>query len=110
LKGTREVRFFYVDHDNFLYDIMDLVPGWNLDVVENILKLNMIFNLQGSVIAIPFIFDLKREEFRKTLIMLGESGKFNLTYLSILYGGFVFEKRLEFDLPKSIVESFLTLK
>jgi hypothetical protein len=110
LKGSNEVRFFYVDHDHFLYEIMDLVPGWNLDVIENVLKINMIFNIQGDIIAIPFIFDLKKEVFREALIMLGESGKFSLTYLSILYGGFVFEKKIEFDLPQSITDTLNTLK
>jgi hypothetical protein len=89
---------------------MDLVPGWNLDVIENVLKINMIFNIQGDIIAIPFIFDLKKEVFREALIMLGESGKFSLTYLSILYGGFVFEKKIEFDLPQSITDTLNTLK
>ena len=59
MKSSKEVRFL-CDHDDFLYDIMELVPAWNLDVIENVLKINMIFNLQGNVIAIPFNFDLKR--------------------------------------------------
>jgi hypothetical protein len=110
LKSSKEVRFFYVDHDDFLYDIMELVPAWNLDVIENVLKINMIFNLQGNVIAIPFNFDLKKEVFRNALIMLGESGKFSITYMSILYGGFVFEKKVDFALPQSIIDTLNTLK
>jgi len=110
LKTKSRAKFFYADTDEFLSHIVNETPHWVLDIDKNILRLNLIYELNGHSIPLVFIFNIAKDEFRAVIKLLVKKGVFDLYFLSILYGGFVMEKRVKFDIPKSILKTFKSIK
>jgi len=110
LKTKKKAKFFYADTDEFLSHIINEKPHWILDIDKNILRLNLLYEVGGNTIPIAFIFDITKDEFRKVIKLITKKGVFDLYFLSILYGGFVLEKRIKFDIPKSILKTFSSIK
>lgn len=110
LKTKNRAKFFYADTDEFLSNIIDEKPHWVLDIDKNILRLNLIYELSGHSIPLVFIFNIAKDEFRTVIKLLVKKGVFDLYFLSILYGGFVLEKRIKLDIPKSILKTFKSIK
>ena len=110
LKTKNKAKFFYADTDEFLSNIIDEKPHWVLDIDKNILRLNLIYELSGNSIPLVFIFNIAKDEFRTVIKLLVKKGVFDLYFLSILYGGFVLEKRIKLNIPKSILKTFKSIK
>jgi hypothetical protein len=110
LKTKKRAKFFYADTDEFLSHIIDEKPHWVLDIDKNILRLNLIYEVGGNSIPLVFIFDITKEDFRSVIKLITKKGVFDLYFLSILYGGFVLEKRVKLDIPKSILKTFSSIK
>lgn len=110
LKNRKKTKFFYIDHDDFICSIMDQRPHWVLDIDKNMLRLNLIYELNGTAVPMVFLFDIAKEDFRMAIKLLARKGVFDLYFLSILYGGLVLEKRVKLDVPKSILKTFKSIK
>lgn len=110
LKTGKKTKFFYADHDEFICAIMEQAPRWILDIDKNILRLNLIYESGDHSIPIVFIFDIAREEYRSAIKLIAKNGIFDLYFLSFLYGGFVLEKRVKYEVPKSIIKTFKSIK
>ncbi|HOP29737.1 MAG TPA: hypothetical protein P5120_16560 [Spirochaetota bacterium] len=110
LKTKKKAKFFYADTDEFLSNILDVNPHWVLDIDKNILRLNLIYDINGSTVPLVFIFDIAKDNYRTVLKLLAKKGVFDLYFLSILYGGFVLEKRVKLNIPKSILKTFKSIK
>ena len=110
LKTKKRAKFFYADTDEFLSHIVEEKPHWVLDIDKNILRLNLIYEVSGHSIPLVFIFNIAKDEFRTLIKLLVKQGVFDLYFLSILYGGFVLEKRVKIDIPKSILKTFKSIK
>ena len=110
LKTKKKAKFFYADTDEFISNIIDGNPHWVLDIDKNILRLNLIYDISGSAIPLVFIFDITKDNYRTVLKLLAKKGVFDLYFLSILYGGFVLEKRVKLIIPKSILKTFKSIK
>lgn len=110
LSTKKKAKFFYVDNDDFLNMIMDKTPHWILDIDKNILRVNLLYEINGNTIPMVFIFDTAVEEYKKTIKLIAKKGEFDLYFISILYGGLVFERRVKYDIPKSIITTFKSIK
>ncbi|HOP64392.1 MAG TPA: hypothetical protein PK358_15805 [Spirochaetota bacterium] len=110
LKTKKKAKFFYIDHDDFILALVDQSPNWVLDIDKNILRLNLIYEIDGSSATLAFVFDVIKEEFRNTIRLLAKRGVFDLYFFSILYGGLVLEKRIKYTIPKSILKTFKSIK
>jgi hypothetical protein len=53
---------------------------------------------------------MTKDNYRMALKLLSKKGVFYLYFLSILYGGFVLEKRLKLSIPKSILKTLKSIK
>lgn len=110
LKTKKRAKFFYVDNEDFISSIKDQSLHWVLDIDKNILRLSLIYEINGNSFPLVFIFDIAKDEFRSVLKILAKKGVFDLYFLAILYGGFVLEKRVKIDIPKSILKTFKSIK
>ncbi len=110
LKSKKRVKFFYVDHDDFFPMVMGQDPEWVLDVDENLLKINLLFQAGEDPVPVIFVFDIARGDYRDAIRLINKSGKFELYFISILYGGLVVENKVEFKIPKSILKTFKSIK
>jgi hypothetical protein len=110
LKTKKKAKFFYADTDEFLSCIIDEKPHWVLDIDKNILRLNLVYDINGSTMPLVFVFDITKDNYRMVLKLLSKKGVFDLYFLSILYGGFVLEKRLKLSIPKSILKTLKNIK
>ncbi len=104
LNSGRRVNFFYVDHDEFIIEIRDQEPGWNIDVEKGIAKITLFFEDNNNHVPMNFNFDLTKEEFRSGIKILGRKKKFSLTFLTMLYGGLVKDSMHEYKIPDRIVK------
>lgn len=110
LCSKKKAKFFYVDNDEFLYGIMDQTPHWILDIDKNILRINLLFTINGNTIPMGFLFDTSVDAYKNTLKLIAKKGEFDLYFLSLLYGGIVLEKRVKYEIPKSIIKTFKSIK
>ena len=110
LKSKKRVKFFYVDNDDFLSSIVEKTPEWVIDIDKNILRINLMYQVETELIPLIFNFDIARDEYKEAIRLITKKEEFELYYLSILYGGLVVEKRVKFKIPKSILKTFKKLK
>lgn len=110
LKTKKKAKFFYVDNDDFISMITGQTPHWILDIDKNILRINLLYELENDTIPLVFIFDTAKEDFVNTIKLLAKKEVFDLYFLSFLYGGFVLEGRVKYEIPKSILKTFKSFK
>jgi len=110
LRYKTKIKFFYIDHDDFVMELKDQTPEWNISVDKNLLRISFIYNVNGESIPIIFLFDLLKKEYRDLLVAIRKTGVIKLYYLTILYGGLVLDNIKKLKVPSDIIDILKKIK
>lgn len=104
-----ETQYIYIDNDEFISMVKDSEPEWVLGSDKNLVRLMMMYNINGSQLLISFVYNLLDETNRNAINLLIKKKEFHINYLNMLYGGLVLESRTKFRLPEHIVAALKNL-
>lgn len=104
-----ETEFIYIDNEEFISLVKDSKPEWIIGVDKNIVRLMMMYNINGSQLLISFVFNLEDDTNRNVISQLVKKKVFSLNYLNMLYGGVVLDSRVKLKLPDNIIAALKKL-
>lgn len=110
LRHENRAKFFYIDHDDFILQVKDLVPEWSISADNNLVRITLNYNVIDSKAAINFVFDLSDKTYRELLVVIKKKKEIKLYYLTMLYGGLVFDSYKKFKIPSEIIDVLKKIK
>lgn len=110
LRYKNKIKFFYVDHDDFILELKDQKPDWDISFDNNIIRVLFLYKVNNEVVSISFVFDLSKKEYRDLLHAIRKTREIKLYYLTVLYGGLVLDSYTRLQVPSTIVTALKKLK
>lgn len=110
LRHKNRVKFFYIDHDDLILEIKDQIPVWNISIDKNLLRLSLVYEVNAVSVSLNFLFDINQESYRELLNVVRRKKEIKLYYLSMLYGGVVFDSYRKFKIPSNIINVLKNIK
>lgn len=110
LRHKNRVKFFYTDHDDFIIEIRDQKPEWDLAIDGNLARISLIYTGHNNKGVINFVFDLADESYRGLLDIIRKKKEIKLYYLTLLYGGIVFDSYIRLAVPDKILSALKKIK
>jgi len=104
LQDKKKVKFFYVDHEDFIMEVRDKTPEWHISVDKNIVRISLINKVRGYTPTINFVFDIDDKSYSELLTIIRKDKEIELYYLLILYGGLVFDSVRKYKIPSNIID------
>lgn len=110
LRHKKRIKFFYIDHDDIILDIKDLVPEWTISKDKNLLRISLNYQVNDASIPINFVFDISNKEYRDLLTVMSKNKEVKLYYFPMLSGGLVFDSYKKFKIPPGIITALKKVK
>lgn len=110
LRHKNRVKFFYIDHDNFILEVKDQTPEWDISIDRDLVRITLTFDIHNSNAVISFVYNISNESYRELLKVLSKKKEIKLYYLSMLYGGLVFDSYKKFKIPAKIKDVLKKIK
>jgi len=110
LKYKSRIKFFYIDHDDFILEIKDQIPEWEISIDKNIVRISLVYKVNGTTAPVIFVFDIADKSYRDLLQVVGKNKEIKLYYLSMLYGGLVFDSMIKFKAPSDVIKVLKKIK
>ena len=104
LRHKKKVKFFYIDHEDFILEVRDRMPEWHISVDNNLVRISLINKVRSSTPTINFVFDLGDKEYRELLSAIRKEKEIELYYLLILYGGLVLDSVKTYKIPANVLD------
>jgi hypothetical protein len=103
LRHKKRVKFFYIDHEDFILEVKDKTPEWNISIDNNIVRIALINKVRNATPTINFVFDIADKTYKELLTILKKDKEIELYYLLILYGGLVLDSVKKYKIPADVV-------
>lgn len=110
LRHKNKVKFFYIDHDEFILDIRDQDPDWDVSIDRNLVRILFNYKINDTTASMSFLFDISDNAYRELLEVVRKSKEIKLYFLTMLYGGLVFDSYKKLKVPPRIVNILKTIK
>jgi len=110
LRYKNKIKFFYIDHDDFIMEIKDQIPEWSISADKNLVRISLVYKSQNSAVPIDFVFDISDNSYRDLLSVIRKNKEIKLYYLSMLYGGLVFDSYKKLQVPAEIADALKKIK
>lgn len=110
VKHKKKIKFFYIDHDDFILEVKDQVPDWDISADGSLLRIIIVFKVHNARAVINFVFDLSDKNYVNLVKVLGKNKEINLYYLTMLYGGLVLDSSVKFKIPPKIIDVLKKIK
>lgn len=110
LRHKKEIKFFYIDHDDFLSEIKDQTPVWDISMDGVILRLSLIYKYNNADVPILFVFNSSKKEYAELLEIIRKDKRIDVYFLVMLYGGLVLDSIQKLKMPPHIVSVLKNLK
>ena len=104
LRHKKKVKFFYIDHEDFILVTKDQIPEWHISMDNNLVRISLIYKVRNSTPTINFVFDMGDKEYRELLSLIRKDKEIELYYLLILYGGLVLDSVKKYKIPANILD------
>ena len=104
LKHKKKVKFFYIDHEDFILEVKDKIPEWHISVDTNLVRISLINKVRNATPTINFVFDVADREYRELLSIIRKDKEIELYYLLILYGGLVLDSIKKYKIPSNVLD------
>lgn len=104
LRHKNRVKFFYIDHDDFILEVKDQTPEWGISIDRDLVRISLTFDVHGSNAIISFVYNISDGSYRELLKAIRKNKEIKLYYLSMLYGGLVFDSYKKFKIPSKIMD------
>lgn len=105
LRDKNRVKFFYLDDDSFIMEIKDQVPEWGISVDKNLVRITLEYKVEESSGYVNFVFDISDKSYRDLLEVVRKKKEIKLYYLTMVYGGLVFDSYKKLIVPSNIVNA-----
>jgi hypothetical protein len=99
------VKFFYLDHDDFILEVRDCIPEWDISSDKNLVRITLNYKINDDSAAINFVFDISDEKYRELLNVVRKKKEIKLYYLAMIYGGLVFDSYKTLKVPDNILSA-----
>jgi len=103
LRHKKNVKFFYIDHEDFILEVKDRTPEWHISVDNNIARISLINQVRGATPTMNFVFDVSDQSYRELLTVIRKNKEIELYYFLILYGGLVFDSIRKYKIPSDVI-------
>ena len=103
LRHKKKVKFFYIDHEDFILEVKDKTPEWNISIDNNIVRIALINKVRNATPTINFVFDIADKTYKELLTILKKDKEIELYYLLILYGGLVLDSVKKYKITADVV-------
>ena len=110
LRHKDRTKFFYIDHDDFIHEIKNQVPEWDISVDNSLVRISLIYNLHDSKAQINFVMDISNKTYRDLLMIVRKKKAIKLYYLPLLYGGIAFDSYKKLKIPAEIMNVLKKIK
>jgi len=110
LRHKNRTKFFYIDHDDLIFEIKNQIPKWNISIDKNLVRISLLYKVHDSEIPINFVFDLSNQSYKDLLVVIRKKKEIKLYYLTMLYGGLVFDSYKKFKIPERIIDVLKKIK
>lgn len=104
LRHKNRVKFFYIDHDDFILEVKDQTPEWGISVDRDLVRISLTYDVHESKAVINFVYNVSDDSYRELLKVIRKKKEIKLYYLSMLYGGLVFDSYKKFKIPSDIID------
>jgi hypothetical protein len=104
LHDKKKVKFFYVDHEDFIMEVRDKTPEWHISLDNNLVRISLINKVRGYTPTINFVFDIDDKSYRELLTVIRKDKEIELYYLLILYGGLVLDSVRKYKIPSNVID------
>jgi len=110
LRHKNRIKLFYIDHDEFILEVKDQVPEWDISIDKNLVRILFNYRINDTSVSMSFVFDISDKGYRDLLEVVRKTEKIKLYYLTMLYGGLVFDSYKKFEVPSRIISVLKTIK
>lgn len=110
LRYKSRIKFFYIDHDDFILEVKDQTPEWDISVDKNLVRIRLLYKYHNDTASINFVFDIIDKGYRDLLISIRKKKQIRLYYMPMLYGGLVLDSIKKFKVPAHIVNALKKIK
>ncbi len=110
LRYKSRIKLFYIDHDDFILELKEQTPDWDINIDKNIVRIMLLYKVRDSIVPISFVFDISKKEYKELLIAIGKKKEIKLYYLSVLYGGLVLDSIFKIKVPPKIIGHLKKIK
>ena len=110
LRDKNRVKFFYLDHDDFILEVKDQTPEWTISSDENLVRITLNYKFHSASAVISFVFDISDKSYRDLLEVVRKKKEIKIYYLTMIYGGLVFDSYKKFKVPAEILTALKAVK
>lgn len=110
LKHNNRIKFFYIDHDDFMIAVKDQAPRWDVSNDNNLFRIILIYKIHDSEVQVNFVFDLSDKNYVDLLKEVSRKKEIKLYFLTMLYGGLVFDSYCKIKIPHAIIKTLKKIK
>ena len=104
LRHKKKVKFFYIDHEDFILEVKDKTPEWNISIDNNLVRIALINQVRNATPTINFVFDIADKNYKELLTIIKKDKEIELYYLLILYGGLVLDSVKKYKIPSNVID------
>ena len=110
LRHGSRVKFFYMDHDDFILEVRDQIPDWNISFDKNLVRISLNYKINETTALINLVFDISDKAYRDLLIAVRKTKEIKLYYLTMIYGRLAFDSYKKIKVPSKIVDALKVIK
>ncbi|MCL2155089.1 MAG: hypothetical protein FWH53_05435 [Leptospirales bacterium] len=110
LRDKKKIKFFYIDHEDFILEVKDKTPEWHISADNNLVRISLINKVRGATPTINFVFDIADKGYRELLDTIRKDKEIELYYLLILYGGLVLDSVRKYKIPSDVMDVLKKIK
>lgn len=110
LRHKNRAKFFYIDHDDFIIEVKDQIPEWDISIDRDLVRISLTYDVHDSKAVINFVYNISEQIYRDLLNVIRKKKEIKLYYLSLLYGGLVFDSYKKIKIPAKIIDVMKKIK
>ncbi len=111
LPEGRRFRFFHVEHDDVIREIVEGTPSWHVAVEEERAVVSILFSRPGGMMnRVELSLDPKGGKSLRILEFLSKAKNIDIHLLALLYGGIVREASLTLPVPAGVRDALQGVK
>lgn len=110
LRHKKDIRFFYIDHDDFLSEIKDQTPVWNITMDGKIVRISLVYKYNNADVSVTLTFNAAKKEYAELIDIIRRDKSITLYFLVMLYGGLVLDSVKKLKMPSDAVKVLKTIQ
>jgi len=110
LRHKNRVKLFYIDHEEFINEIKDQNPAWEITIEKSLVRIILLYKVRDTVVPVNFLLDIFKKDYRDLVIAIRKKKEVKLYFFPMLYGGLVFDSYRKLKVPSKILDVLKDIK